>query len=463
MSKKTVVKRILLFSILLLLIDVVLAYLKIRSGERCSSNHVISIVVLLSLVISLYVYLKTSTNKHIWVILVGIFFAFSNYNILFNLEDFIGYYSGWDFGDLSFGYIDMYVNTGFDKSNYPPFAVLIYRLANMFVSAGRTKPEWAHTYFVSCFLLISCMIMGFSIIRILRNIGIYESLKEIYLMALFLTGPFLYAFERANVILLSFAFILLFIAMKDSDSRAERWISYIALTLAAEIKLYPAVFGILLIKRGRIKDCLMVFALGVVSFLAPFLWQADGNIVQSLYLVKGFFESLSDWTKEAVGLFDVSQSIQGLLAKVPAFNDHAMWIYSAIVLFIILTIVGICLTDDEECMSLLLFGLCWYIPKISLWYNMVFILIPFILFVGKINKQERITDYIKMIMYILLLVFMWRMYKLDFLIPYNSAWRFAILWVWNYIEILNVKFNIFEKIRKETICLRERVKQKLAK
>lgn len=83
--------------------------------------------------------------------------------------------------------------------------------------------------------------------------------------------PMLYLYERANNIIIALDFTLLFFCLKDSKHAFAREIALISLALAAGIKLYPAIFGFLLVREGRLRDSVRLLIYGILTIVLPFL------------------------------------------------------------------------------------------------------------------------------------------------------------------------------------------------
>lgn len=86
----------------------------------------------------------------------------------------------------------------------------------------------------------------------------------------------LYALERGNVILVAWGLTLIFFMTMDSERRLLRELGFISLALAFGLKLYPAVFGLLLLKRGRLGQALRTAVYGILSIALPMLCFSEG-------------------------------------------------------------------------------------------------------------------------------------------------------------------------------------------
>lgn len=117
------------------------------------------------------------------------------------------------------------------------------------------------------------------------------------------TYSVLFAVERGNVILLSFIFLLYFIAHYQSENKVLRETALLSLALSAGLKLYPAAFGILLLYEKRWKEAVRTILYGILALIIPYLLTAR-------YLSVGeagsTTNSVIEWAKKlATGLFGV--------------------------------------------------------------------------------------------------------------------------------------------------------------
>lgn len=72
------------------------------------------------------------------------------------------------------------------------------------------------------------------------------------------TAPYVFVFERGNMVIIALIGTCLYVLLYDSDKIYCRILAYFALAVAVAIKLYPAVFGILtVLKKGIKKQCFL--------------------------------------------------------------------------------------------------------------------------------------------------------------------------------------------------------------
>ena len=107
--------------------------------------------------------------------------------------------------------------------------------------------------------------------------------KWLFILLTVFSAPMLFEIERANTIIYALVFILGFLAFKDSKNPWLREISLIFLTCAAGVKVYPALFGLLLIRERRWLDALKTVLYGIIIMFVPFVFFGGFSIIPKLF------------------------------------------------------------------------------------------------------------------------------------------------------------------------------------
>lgn len=102
-----------------------------------------------------------------------------------------------------------------------------------------------------------------------------EKRKSIALCCLLSYGV-LTAFERGNIVVISLIFALLFILHRNDEHGWKRELSYVCLAIAAGLKLYPAVYGLLLLKERKWGAAARTVLYGIAAIFIPFLFFEEG-------------------------------------------------------------------------------------------------------------------------------------------------------------------------------------------
>jgi len=163
------------------------------------------------------------------------------------------------------------------ETAYPPFAYMLLYPFSRIVSA-----EFFHqsVYRTTQFGLMA--LMGFLIISIVPMSLLYFAkkngtafVKSVTLLTFFTSGVFIFAVERANLILLAAFFLGAFLLGYQSEDKRIRELSYICLAIAAALKVYPVIFGLLILKDKRYFAAGRTVLYGAACFFLPFLFYPE--------------------------------------------------------------------------------------------------------------------------------------------------------------------------------------------
>lgn len=238
----------------------------------------------------------------------------------------------------------------------------------------------------------------FIIALILFCLYMLRAKSKFYILAttvsILFAAPVIFQWERANILGLSLVLLIAFVLGMHSENKIIREISYICLALSASLKIYPAIFGVLLLLEKRWKDTIRTAIYGIVAFFLPF-WFFDG--IESL---RSFISNLTSGTdttnydKTGIGArIDLSTNISVL--KWLFGKDGSMVSPKQTALLIVICIVMIagCILLKERwkkllCLTVILIA----VPSFSFEYCACFYIIPFVFFMQESRKG--IVDYL---------------------------------------------------------------------
>lgn len=295
------------------------------------------------------------------------------------------------------------------KTLYPPLANLLFFLL------GKSVPEdvsskWASTHGAvvamrgtandlrthqapMVLFLFFILISVIALYMLVEYIGKDNSRGKWLAFSSVFSFGVLFAYERGNIIVLTLALTLFFVFFHNSaNSAVVRELALVALALAAGLKIYPALFGLILLKERDWKKAARTIIYGIACFILPF-FAFDG-----LAGMRIFFGQLVRMTTGADALYG-SIGIQGILMAtfkclkrvfdVPyILQDAITWtvkLLSAVIL-----VVSFFLSKDKWRQYLDL-TLMLVLFQTSYFYTLSFFLIPFIAYCKEnpsINKHN---------------------------------------------------------------------------
>jgi hypothetical protein len=250
----------------------------------------------------------------------------------------------------------------------------------------------------------------YSLITLLTFLVILREVKrgkimEIYGFIFFVlfSAPFLFMFERANIIFIALLFSMVFVFFKDSKNRIIREVALICLAISAGVKLYPALFGLLLLKEKRFKDTFRLLLYGITAFILPFF--AVGGISQLLVLIKDILTTSNgalDWgVGYAVNILSIVRIFYGFIGD---FGKGPIFIGNTLSYLVLLFgVISVFLLKSKWKTVALLSSLMIMVSSVSYVYSLIFMIIPLIMFLDSEEKLKRM-DYLYLICFIFIFV-----------------------------------------------------------
>lgn len=271
------------------------------------------------------------------------------------------------------------VYTGDDIANYPAFCFVIFRLFYSFLP----KPEGV-VYDDFSIRATQAAVVPFAIFMVILIFCFYHIFqyqmrkkpfieREAVTIVLLLSAPFIYVFERGNMIIIALVCTFLYIMLYDSEKAVYRTIGYVCLAVAAAIKLYPAIFGILTFMKKRYKEAILLIVLGVLTFFLPFSF--FGGIKGCMAFLNSIFGSFNIYYEYGFGYdFSIYNLERLILSLCTGYKETATNI-SMVVALLVLILSLVCVKEfwQKICVLSLMIIL---IPKFSYYYTTCFLALP---------------------------------------------------------------------------------------
>jgi len=184
---------------------------------------------------------------------------------------------------------------------YPPVAVAIFRFFRLVLKEDAVeywgknlKMIQSSTMLFNFYNMILLGIIAFSISKKLQ----FGRLNNVLLIiTLFFCAPSVFAIERGNIGNLAIALSIFFVCFYDDENKILKELSFMALAVAAAIKLYPAVFGFILLSEKKYRDGIRLAIYGFLWFFIPFIpFGGLKAVYYFLKLVFGYSNSLLQQT-----------------------------------------------------------------------------------------------------------------------------------------------------------------------
>lgn len=292
-------------------------------------------------------------------------------------------------------------------SIYPPLPLLMYKILLRFIpydivekgSFAIRATQTGQIVFLA-YTLITLMVFFALIIEAKKGTRLE---KYIFILVTLFSAPFLFQFERANIIFVALLFSMTFIFFKDSKNHIIREFALVSLAVSSAIKIYPVLFGLLLIKDRRYKDFFKICIYGLALFILPFFFISGINQLHNL--INNFSYASRATTEWGLGYAVNTQNLVRIIAAFFGDFSHGSILLGRIlsIIIFVLGIVGAIFIRSKWKTITLLTLLMILVPPISYEYTLVFMIIPLILFLDSKEKKNRF-DYIYLICFVLIFI-----------------------------------------------------------
>ena len=292
---------------------------------------------------------------------------------------------------------------------YPPLANLFFLVVYYFIPR-EVSQNWADTFELSvekrCTnydlrLYQSCMMMFVLFVAIttllltllIKNILSKGEEWKVNLVVIAVVSSYgiLYSFERGNIIVLVVILLLFYIDNYDSEKKYLKELALIALAISAGLKLYPAFFGILLLRKKDIKGAIRCVIYGIAAIFMPFVFFKEG--IEGVFIwLRVITKFGSDGTaayigNSAINILNRISNIFYYLLKIE-FSSKIIMILSMLIVMIILLLAY---WQKEEWKSILLLTLSIILFQNQGDYIFSLFLLPLIIFFEGEEKLKKIN------------------------------------------------------------------------
>jgi len=325
---------------------------------------------------------------------------------------FIGQTRGanWDgilFSDMGDSFMDFFhpINHSFNWDPYiavdriyPALPYLLYGFLSLFIpreicELGGSAIKGSYQGMI-VFIIYNVVTIFLTVILMNSFIKISPWKKYLATFLLLMSAPFLFQFQRTNIILVTFIFIMIYIKLVNSKNKIYRELSIICLVIASCIKIYPAIFGLKLLKEKRYFDVLKCILYGIVFFILPFHFM--GGFSRIFVMMNNLFKGVTEGTEFGYKV-NITNTMQ-FLNKWFGFSTHSK-LYSIMALvLLIVSIFSYFLIKTEWKSMLILSVLVATIPGISFSYSIIFLAIPLLMFLNESTYKKE--DYLYMLLFV---------------------------------------------------------------
>lgn len=167
-----------------------------------------------------------------------------------------------------------------------------------------------------------------------------------FFLVIITSYPMLFCIGRGNNIIFSVIFVALFLMFYNSDNKNLRYLAYIFLGIATSIKIYPGLFGLLVLREGLdkkdLKETLICVIIGALIFFTPFLL-TDGTFID-------MFHNATNYSGNAItfGHVNIISMLEGILIGLGVENYSSYRIIGHLISYSVLLLVTIVVLFDKK-------------------------------------------------------------------------------------------------------------------
>lgn len=294
-----------------------------------------------------------------------------------------------------------------DMSSYPPL-VLVF--AHIFASFADYTDGYETIYLTGgtgavvslyLFYLVFAFLYAMLLFRILEKKGFSLPVQIITVIVSFFSMGLVYNFERGNYVLYALLPALFFFGYYDSNKAWLRELSYIMLGISAGIKLYPALFALILLSKRQFMPFFRCVAYSLLALFVPFFFLDRG--LANIHQFVRWLISFAEWQAE----YGYNYSITNYLAIIssffggPSLEEADVSVYNNVALLVVAVSLlgGLFANKNYKVFIGASIAMILY-PNPSFYYSAAFLVIPIVSFLEEKEKDK--WDVAYMILFVLI-------------------------------------------------------------
>ena len=283
------------------------------------------------------------------------------------------------------------------KTLYPPLANLYYRLIYLFIPESVTE-VWPDSYAGETFLretefdlrtyqstlltFIISLILFVWLFSLIINLFFSERAEKdrsLLSLALIFSYGIITCIERGNNSFFAIAMLIVYVFYRRSENKTYKEMAIILLAISAGLKIYPALYGILLLKDKDYRTSIKAIGYGIMSLVLP-MFSFKG----------GFIENFKIWFSVLFNFTDTTYRLAAFRALVRLYGlPIPMTLFETILPYAKLLIIVILLfglwREKKESVLLLYIASIIYIVTGEMYYIHAYFVISILSFM----KEER--------------------------------------------------------------------------
>lgn len=335
-----------------------------------------------------------------------------------------------------------YVN----KVIYPPLINVIYgifgRMIPKSIMNAGTVAVRASVPGILEFGLFCVLTAVVSVIAIAGIKGYSTKEKWFLGLGLCFTLPAVFCLERGNSVWLCVAFTIIFVNWYDSPKKLERAAAILSLAVAASIKIYPAAFGLLLIRHRKWKEALEAIIAGVLVMFVPFVFFTKENRSVALW-ISNIINCSKEFQNDGLGFkLNLSNAMQIVEAWFSVDLSVLIKVLVSVVLLLNCMLVVFDRKMEEWKAVTFLSLLMIMIPGFSWTYTLLFMVVPLILFLNSKSGAKSSWGYLVLFVLLFAVIPIGNQFALFERINEGYKYQVGISEVIQIVALLGIEMSI---------------------
>ena len=296
------------------------------------------------------------------------------------------------------------------KVIYPPLANAFYYLIHALIpndvflqGTVAMRDSQIGRMIIILYTIVTMFLLYFAITKLDKKSS--PNMQMLFFFTILFSAPMLFTLERANLIIVALIFMIFFCTYYKSDEKILRHFSFLSLAIAASIKIYPAILGLLLIRDKRWKDTIICIIYGILLFFTPF--SLFGGLKGFTLMISNIVNCGSEMLANGEGW---------KLSILSICNYFSVWFtgttgsYNALATLLKITcVLGGCLIllfvefDEEWKLYMVPMLIMVLFPDFSFIYSGIFFIIPLLYYLN-MDKPFKKIDTIYIILFLLIML-----------------------------------------------------------
>ena len=226
--------------------------------------------------------------------------------------------------------------------------------------------------------------------------------KLLFVFILFFSVPVIFAIERGNLIMMVIPLVTVFFCWKESEIKWKKEISFLCLAIAASLKIYPALFGIVLLFDKKWKDAIRCAIYGIGTFIIPFFFV--GGLGKISVMISNILGTNSVFLEQSGLGYKVNllNTLTFLSSKYSVLSNFVIQKFFIIGMILIVFFAQIYIDVKwKKYLAISLFIIL--LPGFSFVYNIMYLIPVVMLFLNSDNDDIKYLDIVYLLLFVIIL------------------------------------------------------------